>query len=182
MCKSIGIAQYRFLLLTVSTVQVVSDNGSTAWWPGTGAVDPDQRGRHHVIVLQLAKHFLACLNIIVWHIEDMSCSGQGVKERRKEWDHKRGKKCKKNQNAMCVSTLHWCKLTISRNYPNVNLDFCLLNHQSFQYNFPVSSRTTAMLSHFYNTSNSSPHFLPGLERKLLQTRLWGFLQGNKPLQ
>lgn len=103
-CRSTGNAKYRFLLITVSTVQVVRDNGSTAWWPGTSAVDSDQSGRHHVIVLQLAKHFLTCFNIIVWHIEDMSCSGEGVKERRKEWEHKRGKNTK--DKMQCVSALY----------------------------------------------------------------------------
>lgn len=68
----------------MSTVQVVSDNGSAAWGPRTGAVDSDQSGRHHVIVLQLAKNLLTCLNIIMWHIEYMSCSGEGIKGRRKE--------------------------------------------------------------------------------------------------
>jgi len=68
----------------VSTVQVVSDNGSTALGPRTGTVDSDQSGRHHVIVLQLAKNFLTSLNIIMWHIEYMSCSREGIKGRRKE--------------------------------------------------------------------------------------------------
>lgn len=54
-------------------VQEFSDDGSTAGGPGAGAVDLNESGRHHVVVLQFPKHVLAGLYIVVRHVEHVSC-------------------------------------------------------------------------------------------------------------
>ncbi len=50
-----------------------------------------------MIVLQLAKHFLTCLNIIVWHIKDMSCYSKG---------EEKGVKSQEKKKMQCVSALY----------------------------------------------------------------------------
>ena len=59
--------------LTVPTVQEFSDDSSTAGGPGVGAVDLNESGRHHVVVLQFPKHVLTGPHIVVWHVEHVSC-------------------------------------------------------------------------------------------------------------
>lgn len=59
----------------MSAVQEFSDDGSTARGPGAGAVDLNESGRHHVVVLQFPKHVLTGLHIVVWHVEYVSCRG-----------------------------------------------------------------------------------------------------------
>lgn len=59
--------------LTVPAVQEFSDDSSTARGPGVGAVDLNESGRHHVVVLQFPKHVLTGPHIVVWHVEHMSC-------------------------------------------------------------------------------------------------------------
>lgn len=57
----------------MSAVQEVGDDGRAARRPGAGAVDLDECGRHHVIVLQLPEHLLAGFHVVVGHVEDMAC-------------------------------------------------------------------------------------------------------------
>lgn len=59
--------------LTVATVKEFGDDGSAAGGPGAGTIDLNEGGRHHVIVLQFAKHVCAGLHIVVWHVEHVSC-------------------------------------------------------------------------------------------------------------
>lgn len=63
--------------LTVTAVKELSDDGGAAGRPGTGAVDLNQRGRHHVVVLQFPKHVGARLHVIVRHVEHVSCCEGG---------------------------------------------------------------------------------------------------------
>lgn len=57
----------------MTAVQEFSDDGSTTWGPGAGAVDLNEGGRHHMVVLQFPKHVLTGLHIVVWHVEHVSC-------------------------------------------------------------------------------------------------------------
>lgn len=61
--------------LTVTAVKEFSDDGGTAGRPWASAVDLNERGRHHVVVLQFPKHVGACLHVIVRHVEHVSCCG-----------------------------------------------------------------------------------------------------------
>lgn len=54
-------------------VQEFSDDGGAAGGPRAGAVDLDERGRHHVVVLQFPKHVLTGLHVVMWHVEHVSC-------------------------------------------------------------------------------------------------------------
>lgn len=59
----------------MTVVKEFGDDGGTAGRPRTGAVDLNERGRHHVVVLQLPKHVGARLHVIVRHVEHMTCCG-----------------------------------------------------------------------------------------------------------
>ena len=59
----------------MSAVQEVSDDGGAAGRPGAGAVDLDESGRHHVVVLQLPKHLLTGLHVVMGHVEDVTWRG-----------------------------------------------------------------------------------------------------------
>lgn len=59
--------------LTVAAVKEFSDDGGTAGGPGTGTIDLNEGGRHHVVVLQFPKHVCTGLHIVVRHVEHMSC-------------------------------------------------------------------------------------------------------------
>lgn len=59
----------------MTVVKEFGDDGGTAGRPRTGAVDLDERGRHHVVVLQFPKHVGARLHVIVRHVEHVSCGG-----------------------------------------------------------------------------------------------------------
>lgn len=56
-------------------VQEFGDDGSTAGGPGAGAVDLNESGRHHVVVLQFPKHVLTGLHVVMRHVEHVSCRG-----------------------------------------------------------------------------------------------------------
>lgn len=59
----------------MTIVKEFGDDGGTAGRPRTGAVDLNERGRHHVVVLQFPEHVGARLHVIVRHVEHMSCCG-----------------------------------------------------------------------------------------------------------
>lgn len=56
-------------------VQEFSDDGRTAEGPWAGAVDLNESGGHHVVVLKLPKHVLTRPHVVVWHVEHVSCRG-----------------------------------------------------------------------------------------------------------
>lgn len=68
--------------LTVTAVKELGDDGGAAGRPRTGAVDLNQRGRHHVVVLQFPKHVGARLHVIVRHVEHVACCVGGGKCRK----------------------------------------------------------------------------------------------------
>lgn len=76
-CVSSKKAGRRSQELTVTAVKELGDDGGAAGRPRTGAVDLNQRGRHHVVVLQLPKHVGTRLHVIVRHVEHVSCCGGG---------------------------------------------------------------------------------------------------------
>lgn len=57
----------------MSAVEEFGDDGSAAGRPGTGAIDLNEGGRHHVVVLQFPKHICTCFDVVVRHVEHMSC-------------------------------------------------------------------------------------------------------------
>lgn len=59
---------------TMAAVQEVSNDGGTAGGPWLVAVNLDECGRHHVVLLQLAKVLLAGLCVVMGHVEDMACA------------------------------------------------------------------------------------------------------------
>lgn len=56
----------------MASVQEVCNDGCAAHRPGVGTVDLDQRGGHHVVVLELPKHLLAGIHIVMGHVENMA--------------------------------------------------------------------------------------------------------------
>lgn len=56
----------------MTPVQELGNDGGAARGPGPAPVDLNQRGRHHVVVLQLPKYLLTCLDIVVGHVEDVA--------------------------------------------------------------------------------------------------------------
>lgn len=63
---------YRKYLLTMTSVQELSNDGSAAHRPRPAPVNLNQRWRHHVIVLQFPKYLITCLHIVMGHVEDMT--------------------------------------------------------------------------------------------------------------
>ena len=61
-------------MLTVPAVQEVGEDGGAAGRPGAGAVDLDESGRHHVVVLQPSEGLLARLHVVVEHVEHVTCT------------------------------------------------------------------------------------------------------------
>lgn len=68
-------AGQRSQTLTVTAVKEFSDDGGTAGRPRASAIDLNERGGHHVVVLQFPKHVGARLHIIMWHVEHVACRG-----------------------------------------------------------------------------------------------------------
>lgn len=79
----------------MTAVKELSDDGGAAGRPRTGAVDLNQRGRHHVVVLQFPKHVGARLHVIVRHVEHVSCCGAG------------GEKCRKADTNQVKKNVGW---------------------------------------------------------------------------
>lgn len=62
----------------MAAVKEFGDDGGAAGGPRTGAVDLNEGGRHHVVVLQLPKHVCTGLHVVMWHVEHVSCR-KGIK-------------------------------------------------------------------------------------------------------
>lgn len=61
------------LKLTIAAVKEFGDDGSAAGGPRTGAIDLNEGGGHHVVVLQFPKYVCTGFDIVMWHVEHMSC-------------------------------------------------------------------------------------------------------------
>lgn len=72
--------------LTMPAVQEVGDDGSAAGRPGVGAVNLDERRRHHVVGSEFPKHLLTHFHIVMGHVEHVACGArQEDSEGRRMW-------------------------------------------------------------------------------------------------